>query len=74
MADKAVPELDRLIGYYQLRNGELIFETFTPEFSTLRFALIDLLRNPTVKEVFLSSGGIWFRLTLPELESLIRLP
>lgn len=73
MADRAVPELDPLIGYYRLSdNGELAFETFKTEFATLRFALLDLLKNPNVKEIFFSSGGIWLRLTLPDLASPIK--
>jgi len=73
MADRAVPALDPLIGYYRISdNGKLDFETFQVEFATLRFALVDLLKNPNVKEIFFSSGGIWLRLTLPDLTSPIK--
>ena len=72
MADKAVPELDKLLGYYIERNGEMVFETYNLQFETMRFALIDLIKNPLIKEIFFSSGGIWLRLTLPNLAGPIK--
>jgi hypothetical protein len=72
MADKAVPELDPLIGYYIERDGQLSFETYNLQFDTMRFALIDMIKNPLIKELFFNSGGIWLRLTLPNLAGPIK--
>ena len=47
-------------------------ETYNLQFDTMRFALIDMIKNPLIKELFFNSGGIWLRLTLPNLAGPIK--
>lgn len=65
MADKAVPDLDLTVGYFILRDGNIVWETYNGDIATWRLALIDLLKNNNVKALyFLASKSIWMRLPL----------
>lgn len=66
MADKAVPELDRVVGYYlETAPGQVEFQTYSGPASTWKLALIDLLKNPKLRRLYFRSGGdIWLELPL----------
>ena len=61
MADKAVPELERVVGYYlETSTGQVEFHTYSGPASTWKLALIDLLQNPKLKRLYFRSADIWF--------------
>ena len=61
--DKAVPDLDMTVGYFILRDGKMEWETYNGEIGTWRLALIDLLKNNSVKAIyFLAGQSIWMRM------------
>ena len=63
--DKAVPDLDMTVGYFILRDGKMEWETYNVEIGTWRLALIDLLKNNSVKAIyFLAGQSIWMRMPL----------
>lgn len=65
MADKAVPDLDAVVGYFIERDGKLVWEVYNGEPSTFRLGLIELLKSAPVKSVYLLvSGTIWMRLPI----------
>jgi hypothetical protein len=53
------------VGYFILRDGKMEWETYNGEIGTWRLALIDLLKNNSVKAIyFLAGQSIWMRMPL----------
>lgn len=64
MADRAVPDLDMVVGYFIDRDGKIVWEVYNGEPGTFRLGLIELLKMPSLKSVYLLVAGIWMRLPL----------
>ena len=65
MTDKAVPELDMLIGYHLANDqGGVDWGTFSGTPSTWKLGLIDILKNPRLRAIYFITGGIWLKLPL----------
>ena len=65
MADKAVPELDMLIGYHLANDqGGVDWGTFSGTPSIWKLGLIDILKNPNLRGLYFVTHGIWLKLPL----------
>ncbi len=65
MADKAVPELDMLIGYHLANEqGGEDWGIFSGTPGTWKLGLIDILKNPKLRGLYFVTHGIWLKLPL----------
>ena len=69
MADKAVPDLDMVFGYYlavpaSIDKSGVQFHIHNGNAQTGKLALIDILQNPFLKALYFRSCDIWLSLPL----------